>query len=126
MALHPFYKFLIEQSEKDLPGREAQMKMSPEPLDPNFVLPQKESDTAYPSSVLIPLFPDKNHQLNVILTLRTEGIRHAGQISFPGGRREGSELPEETALRETEEEIGVTRNQIEIACCITPLPAQNG
>lgn len=121
MGHHSFYHFLVDRTLQKLPGRDAQMKMSPEPLDPNFVLPQKESDTAHPSSVLIPLFPDENDLLNVILTLRTESIRHAGQISFPGGRREGDETPEETALRETEEEIGVTRNQIEIACCITPL-----
>lgn len=121
MALHPFYKFLSERSKQDLPGREAQMKMSPEPLDPNFILPQKESDTAHPSSVLIPLYPDKKNRLHVILTLRTDSIRHAGQISFPGGRREGTENPEETALRETEEEIGVIRDQVQIACSITPL-----
>ncbi len=107
MGLHSFYQYLLERSQKDLPGREAQMKMSPEPLDPDFVLPRKESETAHPSSVLIPLYPDNDNRLNVILTLRTDSIRHAGQISFPGGRREGSETPKETALRETEEEIGV-------------------
>lgn len=121
MALHSFYEYLRERSSEELPGRKAQMKMSPVPLDPDFVLPGKESDTAHPSSVLIPLYPDDNSQLNVILTLRTDSIRHAGQISFPGGRREGSETAEETALRETEEEIGVVRKQVQIACSITPL-----
>lgn len=121
MALHSFHQYLLERSKNELPGREAQMKMSPEPLDPDFVLPRKESETAHPSSVLIPLYPDQKNQLHVILTLRTDSIRHAGQISFPGGRREGDETPEETALRETEEEIGVVRNQIQIACSITPL-----
>ncbi len=121
MALHFFHQYLLERSKKELPGRNAQMKMSPEPLDPDFVLPQKESETAHPSSVLIPLYPDEKDQLHVILTLRTDSIRHAGQISFPGGRREGNETPEETALRETEEEIGVLRNQVQIACSITPL-----
>lgn len=121
MALHSFYEYLRDRSNEELPGREAQMKMSPIPLDPDVVLPRKESDTAHPSSVLIPLFPDENNQLHVILTLRTDSIRHAGQISFPGGRREGSETAEETALRETEEEIGVIRRQVQIACSITPL-----
>lgn len=121
MNPHSFHQYLLERSKEELPGREAQMKMSPVPLDPDFVLPRKESDTAHPSSVLIPLYPDQNNQLRVILTLRTDSIRHAGQISFPGGRREGSETPEETALRETEEEIGVPRGQVQIACSITPL-----
>lgn len=121
MAHHSFHRYLLERSKKELPGRDAQMKMSPEPLDPDFVLPRKESDTAHPSSVLIPLYPDENDLLHVILTLRTDSIRHAGQISFPGGRRENNETAEETALRETEEEIGVGPGQIQIACNITPL-----
>lgn len=121
MTLHPFHQYLLERSKKNLPGRKAQMKMSPEPLNPDVVLPREESETAHPSSVLIPLYPDEKNLLNVILTLRTDSIRHAGQISFPGGRREGDETPEQTALRETEEEIGVFQNQIHIACKITPL-----
>ncbi|MDX1642139.1 MAG: CoA pyrophosphatase [Balneolaceae bacterium] len=121
MALHSFHQFLKERSQKELPGRDAQMKMSPVPLDPDFVLPRDKSKTAHPSSVLVPLFPDENDNLHVIFTLRTESIRHAGQISFPGGRREGDESPEETALRETEEEIGVHRKKIELSCSITPL-----
>lgn len=121
MAVHSFHHFLLERSKYDLPGREAQMKMSPEPLDPDFILPRKESHTAHPSSVLIPLFPDQNNELHVILTLRTDNIRHAGQISFPGGRREGTETLKETALRETEEEIGIQPDQVQIACSITPL-----
>lgn len=121
MGLHSFYTFLKERSQKELPGFKAQMKMSPVPLDPDFVLPRKKSDTAHPSSVLIPLYPDHSDNLHVIFTLRTDSIRHAGQISFPGGRREGDESAEETALRETEEEIGVHRSAIKLASSITPL-----
>lgn len=121
MGLHPFHQYLNERSKKSLPGRDAQMKMSPEPLDPDFVLPRQPSETAHPSGVLIPLYPDENEDLHIILTLRTESIRHAGQISFPGGRRESNETLKETALRETEEEIGVDRSKIQIACSITPL-----
>lgn len=121
MGNHSFYDFLKNHSKNNLPGREAQMKMSPMPLDPDFVLPRQESDTAHPSSVLIALYPDENDVLHVILTVRTESIRHAGQISFPGGRQEDDESLEETALRETEEEIGVQPDQIKIAGTITPL-----
>lgn len=121
MNRHPFFRFLKEYRDEDLPGREAQMKMSPEPLDPDVVLDRKPSDTAHPSGVLVPLYPDDENRLHVILTLRTRSIRHAGQISFPGGRKEGDEHLSETALRETEEEIGIQRNRIEIARSITPL-----
>ena len=52
----------------------------------------------------------------VIFTQRTAHlVDHAGQISFPGGRcDEGDCDPEDTALREAEEEIGVTRDRVEI------------
>ncbi|MCB4361274.1 CoA pyrophosphatase [Quatrionicoccus australiensis] len=52
----------------------------------------------------------------VLLTQRTAHLRdHGGQISFPGGRVENEDLsPVDTALRETEEEIGLARQHIEI------------
>jgi 8-oxo-dGTP pyrophosphatase MutT (NUDIX family) len=46
-------------------------------------------------------------QWNVVLTVRTDHLpSHAGQISFPGGRIEPGESPEQAALREYEEELG--------------------
>lgn len=121
MKLHPFYSFLKNQRSDALPGTDAQMKMSPTPLDPDFVLPRDASDTAYPSSVLVPLYPGSGDDLRVVLTLRTNHIRHAGQISFPGGRKENGETLLETALRETEEEVGIESRQVSVACSITPL-----
>jgi 8-oxo-dGTP pyrophosphatase MutT (NUDIX family) len=67
------------------------------------------------AAVLVPLIrrPDG---LTVLLTQRTEHLsNHAGQVSFPGGRAEEDDSsPIETALRETEEEIGLTRRHVEI------------
>ena len=68
-----------------------------------------------PAAVLFPIvLRDAGH--TVLLTQRTAHLRdHAGQISFPGGRVEAHDLtPIETALRETEEEIGLARERIEI------------
>jgi 8-oxo-dGTP pyrophosphatase MutT (NUDIX family) len=52
----------------------------------------------------------------VLFTQRTAHLAdHAGQISFPGGRVEESDAtPEDTALREAEEEVGVARDRIEL------------
>lgn len=51
----------------------------------------------------------------IVLTKRSSKMKnHAGQISFPGGRKEAAESLQAAALRETEEEIGVGREQIEI------------
>lgn len=121
MCVHPFYHYLQQRLIKDLPGRDAQLKMSPVPLDPDVVLPREKKENAHPSGVLIPLYPDMDQNLKVILTLRTDTIRHAGQISFPGGRSNPEEPLRETALRETEEEIGIDRGKVSIAGSITPL-----
>ena len=68
-----------------------------------------------PAAVLIPLV-DRGDDLNVLLTYRSIDLEHhAGQISFPGGRLETSDPdPESGALRETEEEIGLAREYVEI------------
>ena len=67
------------------------------------------------AAVLIPLLL-KEDGLSVLLTQRTNHLRdHAGQISFPGGRMDpGDAGPNDTALRESEEEIGLDRNRVEI------------
>ena len=54
--------------------------------------------------------------LNLLLTRRTAHLRdHAGQISFPGGRVEPEDIDAvATALRETEEEIGLARARIQV------------
>ena len=67
------------------------------------------------AAVLIPLLL-REEGLSVLLTQRTNHLRdHAGQISFPGGRMDPEDhTPDETALRESEEEIGLNRNNVEI------------
>ncbi|HEY8027202.1 MAG TPA: CoA pyrophosphatase [Burkholderiaceae bacterium] len=67
------------------------------------------------ASVLIPLVL-REHGLSVLFTLRSEHLSdHGGQISFPGGRREESDADTvETALRETEEEVGLDRRHVEV------------
>lgn len=67
------------------------------------------------AAVLVPLVA-REQGLNLLLTRRTDHLRdHAGQISFPGGRVEPEDDgPVATALRETEEEIGLARRHIDI------------
>jgi 8-oxo-dGTP pyrophosphatase MutT (NUDIX family) len=68
-----------------------------------------------PAAVLIPLV-ERDDALNVLLTYRSADLEHhAGQISFPGGRLEQGDADAESgALRETEEEIGLSRDYITI------------
>ena len=65
------------------------------------------------AAVLVPLVQHADG-LTLLLTRRTDHLRdHAGQISFPGGRVEPEDDgPVATALRETEEEIGLSRERI--------------
>ena len=67
------------------------------------------------AAVLVPLV-ERPEGITVLLTLRTEHLTsHAGQISFPGGRTEELDSsPIETALRESEEEIGLHRRHVSI------------
>ena len=67
------------------------------------------------AAVLVPLVM-RADGLHVLLTQRTAHLRdHAGQISFPGGRSELDDVDAvATALRETEEEVGLDRSHIEI------------
>jgi len=68
-----------------------------------------------PAAVLMPLV-QREHGLALLLTQRTAHLTdHAGQVSLPGGRAEAEDASSiETALRETEEEIGLSRRHIEV------------
>ncbi|MCG3188580.1 MAG: putative Nudix hydrolase NudL [Burkholderiaceae bacterium] len=68
-----------------------------------------------PASVLVPLV-ERDNGLNVLLTQRADHLHdHAGQISFPGGRVDPRDAgPVDTALRETEEEIGLPRARVQV------------
>lgn len=68
------------------------------------------------AAVLIPII-DRTAGPTVLFTLRSPDLpSHAGQISFPGGRvEEGDENRVSTALRETQEEVGIPPERVEIA-----------
>lgn len=71
--------------------------------------------TPTPASVLVPLV-EREYGLSLLLTMRTAHLHdHAGQIAFPGGRAEHFDLDAvDTALRETQEEIGLHRQHIDV------------
>lgn len=78
------------------------------------------------ASVLIPIVEDTG-ELFVLFTERARHMKnHAGQISFPGGGREGVETVLQTALREAEEEIGLPQNQVRPLGYLNQYPTISG
>jgi len=118
--IDPFIEDLIKEFQKGLPGSEAQQKMSPSIR--NHSDEKNDPRLARDSSVLI-LFYQKGEKLYFPLIERTNGNhKHSGQISLPGGKYELSDKNlVETAIRETEEELGLLADKIHIIGPITGL-----
>jgi 8-oxo-dGTP pyrophosphatase MutT (NUDIX family) len=99
------------------------------PADLRELLPTAEEAAAMESSggstdaaVLVPLYLDSG-DLHAVFTKRRDDLsRHAGEISFPGGRQD---FPDEdlrvTALREAEEEVGLPPKEVELVGALPPV-----
>ena len=77
------------------------------------------------SAVLFSIIPYEDKPYDLILIHRSNiGTRHRGEMSFPGGKFEEDKDKslKDTALRETEEEIGVSRDCIKIIGCLDDFP----
>lgn len=107
----------IDQIRLKLAG--AGLPSSDYDLNPEIQLP--EGRKLRQAAVLIPLI-EQDDVWRVILTMRSSALKHhPGQIAFPGGKQdEGDADLIETALREAEEEIGLSRASVEV---IGTLPA---
>jgi 8-oxo-dGTP pyrophosphatase MutT (NUDIX family) len=85
-----------------------------------------EGETLTPAAVLVPIV-QREEGFSVLLTRRSDTLRrHTGQIALPGGRMDPGETPWATALRETEEEIGLGRDLVELAGLSTPYRTGTG
>lgn len=113
---------LKEALSSELPGESAHRLMLPQGRE---LYPATDNSGVIQSSVLILLFPHKG-TINTCLIRRPLKMRnHGGQIAFPGGRYETCDTDLfETALRESFEEVGTDRNQLDIIGVLTPLYIQ--
>jgi len=109
---------LRRRLQEPLPGAEAHARMFPAIKDMPRVVP----GNAMPSAVMVLLF-EKETGWHLLAIRRTEdGGAHSGQVSFPGGRYEQTdENLQQTALRETNEEVGIASDSIEILGALSPL-----
>ena len=107
----------------------ALLRLPPPPADPEdlhigeIVEGTKVNDAA----VLVPMVA-RDGGVNLLFTQRTPHLAaHAGQISFPGGRVEATDAGrEDTALRETEEEIGLARRHVTVLGTLPEYPLPSG
>lgn len=115
-----FIQDLEKRLAQDLPGMAAQNKMAPQGSEKY----RQISNDHKIACVLALLFP-KNDHWHICLIERTShhpDDKHAGQISFPGGKLDDNDDSyEDCALRETYEEIGISPDTIGILGELTPL-----
>jgi 8-oxo-dGTP pyrophosphatase MutT (NUDIX family) len=108
MDRHCFNLAQVERALAEAPGGTSDFELNPDwrPVAQTRLLP---------ASVLVPLI-ERGAGLAVILTRRAARLKHhPGQVAFPGGRQEpGDATPADAALREAEEEIGLTPGQVRV------------
>jgi 8-oxo-dGTP pyrophosphatase MutT (NUDIX family) len=111
---------LRDALQHPLPGLPAQMQMAPLPRPGTTDVSELDRDCRR-AGVLVLLYACDD-ELCLVLTRRTESLKsHQGQISFPGGALHAGESTHEAALRETEEELGVSPVGLDLLGELSPL-----
>jgi 8-oxo-dGTP pyrophosphatase MutT (NUDIX family) len=108
---------LLSISPDEYPGSEAHMEMTPYKKD--LVI---KSDSPRLSAVMIVAYVNAN-QTEILLLKRSDyqGV-HSAQVSFPGGKKDDSDLDLLfTASRELKEETGISSSEIELIGSLTPM-----
>lgn len=115
-----FLSNLSKLQQLPLGGLDSQFKMAPE-LRKLFDQEKINQRNPKEAAVLILFFPNEFNETMFVLTKRAKynGV-HSSQISFPGGKHEYSDiLMKNTALRETNEEIGINKENINLVKTLT-------
>ena len=107
-----FHNKILQALDQELPGADSHIKMIPPGR--KLSIQENELERVRYSSVLFHLFPIDG-EIYTCLTKRNQQMKnHPGQISFPGGKIEHGEDARSTALREAQEEVGITPNEVSI------------
>ena len=105
------FRNIFSKALRQNANRDQQDILGDHNLNPGMSIPE----VSKPAAVLIPVI-GRDQEPTILLTRRSDNLNHhAGQVSFPGGRHEKSDSNmRDTALRETEEEIGLKRDAVEV------------
>ncbi|MCC4308077.1 MAG: CoA pyrophosphatase [Alcanivorax sp.] len=89
--------------------------------------PYNDLPVALPEAAVLMPFVDQPEP-ELILTVRAQGLStHAGQVAFPGGKRDPEDPDlKTTALRESLEEVGLPDDQVEVVGNLSPVPSRFG
>lgn len=120
MKFSSFIKLIQNLKETTLGGLESQFRLAPK-MRLKYNAEKIAASNPKRAAVLALFFPNEINETCFLLTQRASYTgTHSAQISFPGGKIENSDKNlEETAIRETFEEVGIKKNQIEIIREIT-------
>lgn len=99
--------------------------MTPEDVAAALLSPQETASMTaggkVDAAVLIPLYWDERGPVAVFTERQADLRKHAGEISFPGGRRDPGEELLDTAIREAEEEIGLRPDDVRVLGALPPM-----
>ncbi len=121
MNFDNFKKILPKIAKIPLPGVSSQLKMAPAMRQKELEKMAERMKNARKSAVMALFYPNSNHETTLVLILRKtyKGV-HSNQVGFPGGQVDPEDVNfRATALRETEEEVGIHRTSVEIIREIT-------
>ncbi len=123
MDFRDFEKRIVKVTKMELPGEAIQFKMAPIERLQELKRVAREKNTAKQAGVMSLFYPSEDYETRLILILRKtyKGV-HSAQVGFPGGKLEAYDRTiQDAALRETEEEVGVSRNTISVLKKLTEI-----
>ncbi len=113
MPPHPFEERLRERIARHLEGFERQL--------------HEDDEALRPAAVAVVLVPDEQGRACFLITRRASSLRsHGGQWALPGGRLDAGENPEEAALRELREELGLSLAGRQVIGLLDEYPTRSG
>jgi mutator protein MutT len=93
----------------------------------HFEVRPHRDDALRPAAVAIALVADEDGVACFVLTRRAVGLRsHGGQWAIPGGRLDAGETPEQAALRELDEEVGLSLRPASVLGRLDDFPTRSG
>jgi 8-oxo-dGTP pyrophosphatase MutT (NUDIX family) len=123
MTFSAFNEQIVKITKLDLPGEASHHKMAPIERLEELTKESLKKNKAKRAAVMALFYPSSDGETHLALILRKtyKGV-HSAQVGFPGGKQEPSDISSEhTALRETQEEIGVLQQDITVLKKLTQI-----